>query len=153
MVIVGFAVARRGGVAVPPKQCGRARSSKLAGQASAGSICSGGHPGTARYIFLSLGPADDKGFHRHGIGRFRRGCRWRLRRFHKGLSRRPLNELPVLTKGELMEHFDEVSTDPSIRLGEVQEFLKTMQPGQASALSAQSMLPITSRTAISHSGN
>ena len=37
-------------------------------------------------------------------------------RFHKGLTARPLYELPVLTKARLMEHFDEFATDRSIRL-------------------------------------
>lgn len=42
--------------------------------------------------------------------------------FHRGLEARPLNELPVLTKAMLMEHFDELVTDPSMRLEEVREF-------------------------------
>lgn len=43
-------------------------------------------------------------------------------KFHAGLTDRPLNELPVLTKAMLMEHFDEVVTDPAIRLETVREF-------------------------------
>jgi phenylacetate-coenzyme A ligase PaaK-like adenylate-forming protein len=43
-------------------------------------------------------------------------------KFHKGLTDRPLNELPVLTKAMLMEHFDELVTDSSIRLEKVREF-------------------------------
>jgi putative adenylate-forming enzyme len=43
-------------------------------------------------------------------------------KFHKGLMDRPLNELPILTKAMLMEHFDELVTDPSIRLEKVREF-------------------------------
>ena len=42
------------------------------------------------------------------------------RRFHKGLEDRPLNELPVLTKATLMEHFDELVTDPTVRLADVE---------------------------------
>lgn len=34
-------------------------------------------------------------------------------RFHAGLEDRPLHELPVLTKRELMSHYDEVATDPT----------------------------------------
>ena len=34
-------------------------------------------------------------------------------KFHKGLFDRPLNELPVLTKAMMMEHFDELVTDRS----------------------------------------
>src|SRR6185503_18161475 len=43
-------------------------------------------------------------------------------KFHRGLTDRPLNELPVLTKAMLMEHFDELVTDSSIRLEKVREF-------------------------------
>lgn len=43
-------------------------------------------------------------------------------KFHKGLANRPLHELPVLTKAMLMEHFDELVTDRSIRLEAVREF-------------------------------
>ena len=45
------------------------------------------------------------------------------RRFHAGLASRPLADLPVLTKGQLMESFDELTTDPNVHLGEVREFL------------------------------
>ena len=40
------------------------------------------------------------------------------RRFHAGLASRPLADLPVLTKGQLMESFDELTTDPNVHLGE-----------------------------------
>jgi putative adenylate-forming enzyme len=45
------------------------------------------------------------------------------RRFHRGLMDRPLQELPVLTKSLMMEHFDELVTDPAIRLTDVMEYL------------------------------
>lgn len=48
------------------------------------------------------------------------------RDFHAGLYDRPLAELPVLTKSALMEHFDELVTDRSIRLGEVEAQLPSM---------------------------
>jgi phenylacetate-CoA ligase len=41
-------------------------------------------------------------------------------RFHRGKLDRPLNELPILTKAEMMESFDELVTDRSVRLTEVQ---------------------------------
>lgn len=37
-------------------------------------------------------------------------------RFHKGLTDRPLHELPVLTKAMVMEHFDELVTDRTVRM-------------------------------------
>src|ERR1051326_505996 len=40
-------------------------------------------------------------------------------RFHQGLTDAPLEELPVLTKAMLMEHFDDLVTDRTIRLEEV----------------------------------
>ena len=49
------------------------------------------------------------------------------RRFHEGLGDAPLSELPVLTKGVLMEHFDEVVTDRDVRLVEVKAFLPRMR--------------------------
>jgi phenylacetate-CoA ligase len=48
-------------------------------------------------------------------------------RFHKGLERRPLHELPVLTKKELMQSWDEIVTDRSLRLEDVQRFLERVQ--------------------------
>jgi phenylacetate-CoA ligase len=47
-------------------------------------------------------------------------------RFHAGLGSRPLSELPVLTKGQLMESFDDLVTDRSVRLADVQEFLAAL---------------------------
>jgi len=41
------------------------------------------------------------------------------REFHQGLERAPLQELPVLTKPVLMEHFDAVVTDPAVRLSDL----------------------------------
>lgn len=45
------------------------------------------------------------------------------RGFHTGLLDRPLTELPVLTKAMLMEHFDEISTRPDVRLADLQQHL------------------------------
>ncbi len=44
-------------------------------------------------------------------------------RFHRGLTDRPLQELPVLTKAMLMEHFDELVTDRAIRLEDVRQYM------------------------------
>jgi phenylacetate-coenzyme A ligase PaaK-like adenylate-forming protein len=44
-------------------------------------------------------------------------------KFHAGLMDRPLEDLPVLTKAELMRNFDDVVTDRAIRLGDVEEHL------------------------------
>lgn len=41
-------------------------------------------------------------------------------KFHKGLQHRPLCDLPALTKEILTEHFNELVTDSSIRLSEVE---------------------------------
>lgn len=45
------------------------------------------------------------------------------RRFHAGLEGRPLAELPVLTKAELMANFDDLVTDRDVRLAEVEAHL------------------------------
>src|SRR5215218_1057035 len=49
------------------------------------------------------------------------------RRFHAGLLDRPLNELPVLTKAQVMENFDELVTEPSVRLADVEAHLATLR--------------------------
>jgi phenylacetate-CoA ligase len=48
-------------------------------------------------------------------------------RFHHGLTERPLQELPVLTKAMMMGHFDEIVTDRAIHLQEVKRFLVEMR--------------------------
>lgn len=46
------------------------------------------------------------------------------RRLHAGLEERPLGDLPIVTKAEPMASFDEVSTDPDVRLEGVGSFLE-----------------------------
>lgn len=46
--------------------------------------------------------------------------------FHQGLYDAPLQELPVLTKALLMEHFDELVTDRAIGLEEVKAQMKAL---------------------------
>jgi putative adenylate-forming enzyme len=48
------------------------------------------------------------------------------RRFHAGLQAAPLRDLPVLTKAVLMEHFDEIVTDPTLRLRDLEHHLSTL---------------------------
>jgi putative adenylate-forming enzyme len=45
------------------------------------------------------------------------------RRFHRGLESRPLSELPILTKATMMENFDDLVTDRSLRLADAEAFL------------------------------
>jgi phenylacetate-coenzyme A ligase PaaK-like adenylate-forming protein len=45
------------------------------------------------------------------------------RRFHEGMEDRPLGELPVLTKKHLMASWDDIVTDRSLRLRDVDAFL------------------------------
>jgi phenylacetate-CoA ligase len=51
-------------------------------------------------------------------------------RFHKGLTERPLGELPVLTKAMVMENFDELATDPAIRLEELRTHMADDREGK-----------------------
>ena len=51
-------------------------------------------------------------------------------KFHRGLTGRPLNELPVLTKAMMMEHFDELVTDRSLHLEEVRAYAAQGEAGQ-----------------------
>lgn len=46
--------------------------------------------------------------------------------FHQGLTDAPLQELPVLTKAMLMEHFDELVTDRAIRLEEAKMHMRNL---------------------------
>src|SRR5215217_3905456 len=50
-------------------------------------------------------------------------------RFHKGFTDRPLDGLPVLTKQMVMEHFDELLTNPAVRLADVEAHLATLSGG------------------------
>jgi len=51
-------------------------------------------------------------------------------KFHKGLTERPLHELPVLTKAMMMEHFDELVTDRTLHLQEVRAYASQAEAGQ-----------------------
>ena len=44
-------------------------------------------------------------------------------RFYQGLRDRSLAELPVLTKAMLLDHFDEITTDPTLRLDDLEAYL------------------------------
>lgn len=46
--------------------------------------------------------------------------------FHRGLEAAPLAALPPLTKPVLMDNFDRVSTDPSVRLDQVDSYLAAL---------------------------
>jgi phenylacetate-CoA ligase len=48
-------------------------------------------------------------------------------RFHKGLEDRPLHELPILTKKELMQSWNDIVTDRSLHLEDIQRFLERVQ--------------------------
>ncbi len=50
--------------------------------------------------------------------------------FHNGLFDRPLHELPVLTKATVMEHFDELVTDQTVRLEDVRAHMATDREGK-----------------------
>jgi phenylacetate-CoA ligase len=47
------------------------------------------------------------------------------RDFHRGFETRPLQELPILTKGTLMERFDDLVTDRRLRLADLENFLRS----------------------------
>jgi phenylacetate-CoA ligase len=51
-------------------------------------------------------------------------------KFHKGLTDRPLHELPVLTKAMMMENFDAFVTDRSLHLDEIRLFAADGEAGQ-----------------------
>jgi phenylacetate-CoA ligase len=47
---------------------------------------------------------------------------------HRGLDQRPLHELPIVTKPELMAAFDDVVTDRALHLDDVRAYLETVSP-------------------------
>ena len=49
------------------------------------------------------------------------------RKFHFGYESKPLGQLPVLTKSELMTHFDELAVDRNIRIAEVRSHLNQLK--------------------------
>lgn len=51
-------------------------------------------------------------------------------RFHKGLTDRPLHELPVLTKATVMENFDKLVTDRTIHLEDVRAHMANDREGK-----------------------
>jgi putative adenylate-forming enzyme len=50
--------------------------------------------------------------------------------FHQELYEAPLQDLPVLTKAMLMEHFDDLVTDRAIHLGDVQAYAASHREGE-----------------------
>ena len=52
------------------------------------------------------------------------------RDFHRGLDQQPLAALPILTKRQLMERFDELVTDRRIRLTDAEAYLRDGGPGR-----------------------
>lgn len=48
-------------------------------------------------------------------------------RFHRGLEASPLHALPILTKRQLMESFDELVTDPEVRRADVELYLARLE--------------------------
>lgn len=51
-------------------------------------------------------------------------------RLHQGRYDRPLDELPVLTKALVMEHFDDLVTDPAVRLEDVRAHMARDREGK-----------------------
>lgn len=49
-------------------------------------------------------------------------------RLHRGLERRPLHELPIVTKADVMQSFDDVVTDRTLRLADVRAYLDSLSP-------------------------
>jgi putative adenylate-forming enzyme len=72
-------------------------------------------------------------YQEESLHRFRKNAYERspfYRRFHKGMTERPLQELPVLTKAMMMEHFDELVTDRSLHLEDIRAFAAQREVGE-----------------------
>jgi phenylacetate-coenzyme A ligase PaaK-like adenylate-forming protein len=51
------------------------------------------------------------------------------RKFHHGLERAPLTDLPALTKAVMMENFDDLVTERALRLSEIERHTACAPPG------------------------
>lgn len=51
-------------------------------------------------------------------------------KFHKGLYDAPLQELPVLTKAMMMDNFDDLVTDRSVHLRDIQSYMAAAKPDE-----------------------
>ena len=80
-----------------------------------------------RWTRLQLEEHQDRALHRLREHAYVRSLFYR--RFHKGFTDRPLGDLPILTKEMVMEHFDELVTDPTVRLTDVEAHLATLSGG------------------------
>ncbi|HUZ77119.1 MAG TPA: AMP-binding protein [Chloroflexota bacterium] len=67
-----------------------------------------------------------------------------FKEFHRGATDAPLHEVPSLTKPVLMEHYDEVATDPRIRLEGVRDHLDQLKRGSDELLLGEYRLCATS---------
>lgn len=75
-------------------------------------------------------PADVDAFQAQALDQLRRFAIERspfYQRFHRGLEGKPLSELPVLTKAELMTSFDQLVTDRGVHLADVEQHLAQLQ--------------------------
>lgn len=50
--------------------------------------------------------------------------------FHRGLYDAPISELPVLSKAEMMAHFDDLVTEPRIHLTELQAYINAARSNE-----------------------
>lgn len=51
-------------------------------------------------------------------------------KFHKGFMGKPLQELPSLSKAMLLEHFDEIITDPAVHFEDMERYMKMDAAGK-----------------------
>lgn len=84
---------------------------------------------------LERGPQWQRGaleaHQQHRVAELRRFAAERspfYRRFHHGFANRSLRELPILTKANLMENFDDLVTDRSVRLADLESYLRQDAP-------------------------
>ena len=80
-----------------------------------------------RWTRLQLEEHQDRVLHRLREHAYVRSLFYR--RSHKSFTDRALGDLPILTKEMVMEHFDELVTDPTVRLTDVEAHLATLSGG------------------------
>jgi putative adenylate-forming enzyme len=81
------------------------------------------------------------------LRRFAAGRSPFYRRLYAGLDACPFDRLPVVTKAELMQNFDEVVTDPAVRRRDVEAFLAS-DPGERRFLDRYVVLATSGSTGL-----
>lgn len=66
------------------------------------------------------------------------------RRFHAGLEDKPLSELPILTKKDLMDNWNDIVTDNTLTIDDLRAFITTQTPNNPQLFRGEYVVSTTS---------